>query len=476
MANLFSALQTAGNSLRVFEQSIENTQNNVSNASAPGYVKQTLALESLPFDLTGGSPGGVKVAGISSSRSQFAEGEVRRQNESLGSFSEQSTYLDGISSLFDVSGASGIPASLTSFFQSLSAWGVAPNSPAARQAVLDGAAKVASTFRQAADGINSTANDIDNQLDNIASQINAIGANLATLNAERTTGSQDPALDAKIYSNLEQLSGLVNFSVLYPANGAVTVLIGGQVPLVIGSNHFDIQSVVQQPATPPPVYPAGPPSARILNADGDDVTSLVTGGKVGGLLSVRNGLIASLRGDTQQVGDLNTLAKKFADRVNGILTAGRISDGPPPVSGVPLFSYAADPNSTARSLSVTNITPDQLAAIQPGPPSVSNGVILQLAGLANSANPTDQVNGSTYAQYFGLLAGRVGQQQNAAQDGVSLQTQAVALARNQRQQISGVSLDEEATRLIELQRSYQAAAQMVTIINSLTGTLMTMLS
>ena len=268
----------------------------------------------------------------------------------------------------------------------------------------------------------------------------------------------------------------MNFSVLYPANGTVTVLIGGQVPLVIGGSHFDIQSAVQQPATPAPVYPSGPPSARILDANGDDVTALVTGGKVGGLLSVRNGLLASLRGDSQQVGDLNTLAQQFADRVNGILTAGRITDGPPPQSGVPLFSYSADPTSAARTLNLTAITPDQLAAIQPGPPEISNGVILQLAGLANSSNPADQVNGSTYAQYFGLLAGRVGQQQSAAQDGVSLQTQAVALARNQRQQISGVSLDEEATRLIELQRSYQAAAQMVTVINSLTSTLMTMLA
>ena len=74
MSNLFSALQTAGNSLRVFEQSIETTQNNVTNASAPGYVKQTLALESIPFDLTGGAPGGVAIAGITSARSQFAEG------------------------------------------------------------------------------------------------------------------------------------------------------------------------------------------------------------------------------------------------------------------------------------------------------------------------------------------------------------------------------------------------------------------
>src|SRR5262245_45376697 len=124
MANLFSALQTAGDSLRVFERAIDTTQNNVSNSSTPGFVTQTLALEALPFQIDNGLPGGVSDAGLISSRNQFAEGEVRKQNESLGNYSQQATDLAGISSLFDVTGASGIPSALNSFFQSLSALGV----------------------------------------------------------------------------------------------------------------------------------------------------------------------------------------------------------------------------------------------------------------------------------------------------------------------------------------------------------------
>jgi flagellar hook-associated protein 1 FlgK len=53
----------------------------------------------------------------------------------------------------------------------------------------------------------------------------------------------------------------------------------------------------------------------------------------------------------------------------------------------------------------------------------------------------------------------------------SLLTQAQTL----RQQASGVSLDQEAANLISFQRAYQASAKMLTVLDSLTSTLMTIM-
>ena len=110
-------------------------------------------------------------------------------------------------------------------------------------------------------------------------------------------------------------------------------------------------------------------------------------------------------------GDLNTMAKQFADRVNQLLTSGNITDGPPAQAGVPLFTYdTTDATATAASLSVDpSVTPDQLAAISPGPPAVSNGVPLALSALGQprSRTPTKST-ASAYSQFYGQLAGRVG--------------------------------------------------------------------
>jgi flagellar hook-associated protein 1 FlgK len=52
----------------------------------------------------------------------------------------------------------------------------------------------------------------------------------------------------------------------------------------------------------------------------------------------------------------------------------------------------------------------------------------------------------------------------------------VAQAKAVRTQVSGVSLDEEAVRIMELQRGYQAISKMISVINGLTDTLINMVS
>ena len=64
---------------------------------------------------------------------------------------------------------------------------------------------------------------------------------------------------------------------------------------------------------------------------------------------------------------------------------------------------------------------------------------------------------------------------NDANTQVAAQTQLVANAKSLQQQASGVSLDEEAIRLVQLQSSYQAASKVVTVIDDITQSLMTMI-
>ena len=48
-----------------------------------------------------------------------------------------------------------------------------------------------------------------------------------------------------------------------------------------------------------------------------------------------------------------------------------------------------------------------------------------------------------------------------------MQKQLLAQARAQRSESSGVSLDEEAIRLVEYQRAYQATAKLVSVLDQL---------
>ena len=131
------------------------------------------------------------------------------------------------------------------------------------------------------------------------------------------------------------------------------------------------------------------------------------------------------------------------------------------------------PANVAASLSVNPaITPSQLAATDPGPPLVSNGIALKLASLDSVTG--GQINGLSFTQYFGSLVSRVGNAASDANTSASAQAQLVTQAKSLRQQISGVSMDEEAVNLVQLQSSYQAVSKVVNIVDQLTQTLMNM--
>ena len=365
-------------------------------------------------------------------------------------------------------------------FSSFSALSVNPSDPVAQQTVLNNAQTVAQSFQQTASALSQASAGVTQQIQSQVGQINSLAAQIQQYNvARQNSGKDDPNLDAKVETALESLAEIANVTASKASDGSTTVLLDGQTPLVIGSQQFKISSGnVPTPTNPAPVNPSGTPAIQILDSNGKDITSQVTQGQLAGSLNVRNTVIAGLIGDQSQSGSINQLASSFASRVNTLLTSGNISSGPPVVPGVPLFTYdTTNPNNVAQSLSVSStITPSQIATISPGPPVVSNGIATQIANLSQGTAPADQIGSVSYIAYYGQVAASIGSQVTTASNNASIYTQSVAQAQNQQSQLSGVSLDTEATNLIQFQKSYDAAAKLVTVLDTITQTTIDMVT
>src|SRR4051812_5879645 len=106
MGNLLSTLLSSAGTLKVYDRVLEVTQNNVANASTPGFAKQSLTLSAMSFDSLSGSSGGVTAGELKSSRDEYAEQTVRRQTSSLGAFEQRVSSLTALNGSFDVSGDS----------------------------------------------------------------------------------------------------------------------------------------------------------------------------------------------------------------------------------------------------------------------------------------------------------------------------------------------------------------------------------
>jgi flagellar hook-associated protein 1 FlgK len=88
---------------------------------------------------------------------------------------------------------------------------------------------------------------------------------------------------------------------------------------------------------------------------------------------------------------------------------------------------------------------------------------------------TPVLQGLSLTQFYGNIAAGVGQQAASASASATSQTSMLNQAQNLRAQVSGVSLNDQASKLMEFQQAYQASAQMISVINSLSTSLMSML-
>jgi flagellar hook-associated protein 1 FlgK len=454
MGGLFSTLHTAAAALDIYSRALAADQANVANASIPGYAALRANIQ--PIEIGGASPAGGDVISFSSTGDFLADAAVRHASSNASNSQSTVSWLGSINQQFDITGSSGIGAAFQQFSTAFANAAVSPSDNSLRAQALDAASAVARAFRQTAAELDSQQQQLDSAAGATTAQINALGARVRDLNIRvvNSGGNFDPGVDASLRSALDTLATLVDISVTKNADGSVNVLAAGQLPLVTGLQWYSMN-----------VDPAAAPGLQVTSAGGGH-SPLAFSGTLGALLSARSGVFAGLLGDETGPGTLNTLAKGFASRVNTLLNSGTDASG---AAGASLFQYdSAKDSNVARTLTIDPaVTPSQLAL---GSPAGSNAVANQLAGLTSSGNPADQIGGMTVQAFFGSVAAGVGSLLSSARDLASTDQTALTTAQTNRQQTSGVSLDQEAVSVMANQRAYEASARIVSVIDQLTET------
>ena len=116
------------------------------------------------------------------------------------------------------------------------------------------------------------------------------------------------------------------------------------------------------------------------------------------------------------------------------------------------------------------ITDPSLIAASSDGSAGSNGNLEQLVALRNQQLPAGANPMDLYSNLV-LQVGNLGANAKAAVTATNLGLQQLT---DQRSSVSGVSLDEETTNMIKYQRAYEAGARVVTTVDSMLQTLMSM--
>ena len=446
MSGLYGSLSTALSALFANQQALETSANNVANANTPGFSRQRpvfvpgdpVTVGSLSFGM------GVVLEKIQSLRDPLLELRLDQQSQQQGKLDSTLGALQQIQVTFSGTD-SGIGSAVTQFFDSLQQLSTDPSSLSLRQGVLTAAGNLATVFNTSSQNLLTQRANLDLNVTQTVDDINTLTAQIATVNGQ-ITNLENLKEDASAFIDkrttlMRQLSGLVDVSVIQTEHGIALTASNGT-PLVSEATSFPLKTFVSTDGT-----------EHIL-AEGKDITSSLSGGKLGGLIAVRDTTIPGLQSNLDQLAAGLATALNTAHRAGFDLNGNAGGDlfVPPPAGGV----------GAASALSVAIADPALLAASSDGTPG-SNGNLIVLSAVHDQA----VVAGQKPLDFYSRLVFQVGSDTANASADLTASSLILQQLEDQRASISGVSLDEEAANIVRYQTAYQAAARVVTTVNSL---------
>jgi flagellar hook-associated protein 1 len=421
----FTGLQTALSGLQAAQAAIDTTSENIANANTAGYTRQrvnlaengSLTIPALTQQGGGTQLGtGVSLTDISRIRDQFLDVQYRAQNTATSNANTNASQLSQVQTAVDEPSSDGLQTVMSKFWSAWSSLGAAPTNPAAQQAVVDAGQTLASTFNAVAAQMQTVQSQASQQyatLTGTNGQVQQDATQIATLNqqiTQATQAGQSPnALLDQRDKLIDDLSGLAQVSVSTGSSGAVTINFGdASTPLVSGTT-------VTWPQT---------------------LTS-AAGGQLGALLNLSSstGPIGSM------LSSLDNVAGQVISSVNALQPSS------------PFFS-----GTSAGTIAVSATA----SSIQTSSSSTSGADLAQAIG---------NLAGGSADQSYAAFVAQVGDSVQAANSTQATQQAVLTAVSNQRQSVSGVSLDEEMTNLIQFQQAYQASARVMNAINSTLDTL-----
>jgi flagellar hook-associated protein 1 len=450
MSSLNASLITALSGLTAAQGALEATTNNVANVNTPGYSREVpvlVASDPVVIDpLTFGS--GVTLQSIESIRDPILESQIQQETQTQGQLTAlvsalQQTQVNFTSSTDDIGTA------ISNFFNSVNQLATSPADLSLRQGVLTAADDLATAFNTTANNLTAQRTSLDQSVEQTVGQINQLTAQIAQLNGQianlQNAGENAGTFIDQRTQAIDQLSSLVDVSVI-PSNNTLTLTTANGTALVAGQQSFQLST---QPNSS---------GFQDIYSQGADITSTIVSGQLGGLLQARDQQIPSIQNQ------LDTLAAGLANAVNGVQTAGYDLNGNP---GTDLFTYTASSGSdsvtgAASSLSVAITDPSLIAASSDGT-SGNNANADAMYALSNQSI----IQGQSPSDYYSGIVFNVGNAASNANAEQSASSQVLQQLNDQNSSVSGVSLDEEASNMVQYQEAYQASAQVINTINDM---------
>ncbi|MFO0687162.1 MAG: flagellar hook-associated protein FlgK [Myxococcota bacterium] len=495
MAGLFDTLGTATRGLAVVQSGIATTGHNIANANTEGYSRQRSVLQSsLPYQTNAGWIGsGVEQVSVERVVDRFVQDRLVRETSREATLDTQASIYRQMEGIVSSQDGEGLASDLTGFFDALDDLSNAtdPGQSAARTQLLSSASRLVDSVHRYDEQLRSLQSDADRGIGTLVDQVNSISQGIASLNQKIAAAEvSGPANDLRDQRDqlVQELAKKVDVTLVTDNQGMLSIRISGGMPLV----DKDIAARFEAAVDPSDPNPFNPSFAKIYYVGAGnrfDASALVRGGELGGLIEARDGTLAgAIRG-------LDAFAYTLSEQFNAVhrggfgLVDGNAHDFFKDLTGQASiddaarnFGLSADVDPAAGGTLQNIAAGSQLNPVTGGPGAAAGdtswverlkdlrdgGVATYLAGDPPGA-PTGTT--SSLANTLGKWIGDIGEGSRSTQQSLLQQQSVLSGVQSRRDEVSGVSVDEEVSELVKLQMSFQANAKVLSTITTMLDSL-----
>lgn len=500
MVAAFSGLHIGTSAIHAAQRGLNVTGQNIANSATEGYTRQRVNLEAIggpgvpafwsKYDGTGE---GVKVTSVTRMTDSFLVARANFTNAALGNLSEQQKTMAALERTVNEPSDTGLQKKLTEMWNAMGAAGNSPSvaNQAPRAEALDRAKAAASQLNLMSNSMTTQWHDTAAEVQANVTDINKMAADVAKLNDAIRNNDiarvpSNELLDQRdvLISKLSTLTGATvrpsKMDADSPFNSqAVDVMIGDKA-LVYGTRAATVELSDPNGGT----YPTDgtrpqPVDVQWASAAEGDPDAPAAGsslglasGRVTGQLTALNTTIP----DYMQ--QFDAVAQKLADTVNTQQSQGYTVEGD---QGAALFVAGGNGATiTAGNIRVAaDAVPNSIAVSEGdpnGPWTDKNGVSHAASLDGNNAlYMSRHINDKDGADSdYNKMVVQLGVETQSVNRNVQVQENVVRTAEDARDNVSGVSLNEEMTNMIQFQHSFSAAAKFISTIDQTLDTLINM--
>lgn len=340
--SLTTALNASLSGLKIVQEGIAVSANNLANVNTPGYVKQTLNQSSI---VVGGIGQGVEISGISAAVDEQLLLSIQDQTSDLGNSLVLETYYDDIQRLFgNPNDTGGLNSIIDEFFTSFQNLSVDPQSPSLGLEAVNSAIRLTDKLSEIATSLHQLQLSADRQINSDISIANSLINKLNNSNTEIIDFAEGTAGRLQVEQQREQdlraLSEYIDISVNVDSDGALSVLTKNGLALLDSTGAYTIQhtsaasidnfinSTELTAITVAPILNNGSISTvtedLVSSGSGSSITSRLTSGNLQALVDLRDNQLIDI------INQIDTLSDSIRNEVNAIHNDG--ASFPPPTS------------------------------------------------------------------------------------------------------------------------------------------------